>query len=237
MDDKQQTPATQPTASSDSFGGDIWKREPESAPTAPAASEVAPRAAEPPPAAPAVRKEPSAADQAVPPATAPAAPPAATPAMPPAAAPAEPPAAAPAAVPESTPAAQGAPATVLDDQQVLTVGRGIRLVAKVCECESLTVEGHLEATAQARKLLVAKGGTFVGNAEVAEAEVAGVVEGNLTVAKRLTIRASGSVNGTTRYKEIVIEAGGQILGTSQCLLATPASPAATAAPVGNARTG
>ena len=202
MDDKQQTPATQPTASSNSFGSDIWKRASEPAPAAPVASEVAPPAAEPP-----------AADKA-------------------AATPAKPSVTPPAAAPD----AHGAPATSLDDQQALTVGRGIRLVAKVCECDSLTVEGHLEATAQARCLLVAKGGNFLGNAEVEEAEIAGTVEGNLTVSKRLTIRATGSVNGTTRYKEIVIEAGGRILGTSQCLLESHASPTA-AAPAGDALAG
>jgi cytoskeletal protein CcmA (bactofilin family) len=104
-----------------------------------------------------------------------------------------------------------------EDAQTLNVGRGIRLVAKVCECDGLTIEGHLEATAQAKTIVVTQGGRFIGNAEVEEADIAGCVEGNLTVSKRLTIRPTGSVSGTTRYQEIVIEAGGQILGTSQCL--------------------
>ena len=70
--------------------------------------------------------------------------------------------------------------------QTLTVGRGIRLVAKACECDGLTVEGHLEATAQARTLMVSKGGSFIGSAEVATADIHGTFEGNLTVSERLS---------------------------------------------------
>lgn len=105
--------------------------------------------------------------------------------------------------------------------QVLTVGRGIRLVAKACECDGLMVEGHLEATAQARILTVTQGGSFIGSAEVASAEIHGTYEGNLTVSERLTIHPTGSVSGTTRYREIVIEAGGQISGNTQCLAGAP----------------
>ncbi len=114
------------------------------------------------------------------------------------------------------------------DGEVLTVGRGIRLVAKLCECAELLVEGHLEATARARHLLVAQGGRFIGSAEVDTAEIHGHFEGNLTVAKRLLIPATGSVAGTTCYQEIVIEAGGRIMGNTQ-RLSEPAAPGDTAA--------
>jgi cytoskeletal protein CcmA (bactofilin family) len=104
-----------------------------------------------------------------------------------------------------------------DDSEVLTVGRGIRLVAKLCECTELLVEGHLEATARARELQVAKSGRFIGSAEVEYAEIHGHFEGSLTVSKKLYISATGSVSGTTRYQEIVIEAGGQVMGNAQRL--------------------
>ncbi len=104
-----------------------------------------------------------------------------------------------------------------DDSEVLTVGRGIRLVAKLCECAELLVEGHLEATARTRQLQLAKGGRFIGSAEVEYAEIHGNYEGELTVSEKLYISPTGSVSGTTRYREIVIEAGGQIMGNTQHL--------------------
>ena len=90
------------------------------------------------------------------------------------------------------------------------------------------VEGHLEATARARHLMVARGGRFIGSAEVDTAEIHGHFEGNLTVAKRLYIPATGSVAGTTCYQEIVIDAGGQIMGNAQ-RLSEPAEPGDNAA--------
>ncbi len=104
-----------------------------------------------------------------------------------------------------------------DDSEVLTVGRGIRLVAKLCECAELLVEGHLEATARTRQLQLAKSGRFIGSAEVEYAEIHGNYEGELTVSEKLYISPTGSVSGTTRYREIVIEAGGQIMGNTQHL--------------------
>ena len=104
-----------------------------------------------------------------------------------------------------------------DDSEVLTVGRGIRLVAKLCECAELLVEGHLEATARTRQLQLAKGGRFIGSAEVEYAEIHGNYEGELTVSEKLYISPTGSVSGTTRYREIVIEAGGQIMGNTHHL--------------------
>ena len=104
-----------------------------------------------------------------------------------------------------------------DDSEVLTVGRGIRLVAKLCECAELLVEGHLEATARTRQLQVAKSGRFIGSAEVEYAEVHGHYEGELTVSKKLYIGPTGSVSGTTHYREIAIESGGQIMGNTHHL--------------------
>lgn len=107
------------------------------------------------------------------------------------------------------------------DDQILTVGRGIRLVAKACECDSLLVEGHLEANAHARMLTVTDGAFFIGNAEVKVAEIRGTFEGSLSASERLLIHSTGCVSGTIRYQEVIIEAGGKILGNSQCLSVSP----------------
>jgi cytoskeletal protein CcmA (bactofilin family) len=123
----------------------------------------------------------------------------------------------PAGQPEEAGASAESPEPAAADGEVLTVGRGIRLVAKLCECAELLVEGHLEATARAGHLMVGRGGHFIGSAEVDTAEIHGHFEGNLTVAKRLHISATGSVAGTTCYQEIVIDAGGQVMGNAQRL--------------------
>ncbi len=64
---------------------------------------------------------------------------------------------------------------------------------------------------------------MIGSAEVGSADVAGRFEGTLSVAGRLVIDAAGSVSGRTRYDEIVIEPGGQIVGKIQSTAANGAT--------------
>jgi cytoskeletal protein CcmA (bactofilin family) len=99
-----------------------------------------------------------------------------------------------------------------DDAQVFAVDRGTRLVAETCECAELVIEGYLEATARAQSLRVGPDGRFVGAAEVVVAEIHGHVDGDLTVTGKLVIHPTGTVSGTTRYRQIAIEGGGRILG-------------------------
>ncbi|MEM7223009.1 MAG: polymer-forming cytoskeletal protein [Pseudomonadota bacterium] len=106
---------------------------------------------------------------------------------------------------------------VAPEDQILTVGRGIRLAAEVCECDTLIVEGQFEAKAKARKIQIPPRGAFKGEAEVAEAEISGAFDGSLTVSGRLTIHGDAVVFGNIQYGEVVIEAGGQIGGEVACL--------------------
>lgn len=94
----------------------------------------------------------------------------------------------------------------------LIVGEGIEVKGEIASCRSLTVEGRVEASLDAESLEVRKGGHFTGTAEVDTAQIAGVVEGTLTVRGQLTVGAGGRVSGTVRYARIAIEAGGEIAG-------------------------
>lgn len=99
--------------------------------------------------------------------------------------------------------------------QKLTVGRGINIKGTISDCDSIAVEGHLEATCVSRDMQILECGTFRGDAEIETADISGCFEGNLTVTDRLLIRSSGYVSGVVRYCSIEIEAGGQIAGDIQ----------------------
>jgi DNA-binding response OmpR family regulator/cytoskeletal protein CcmA (bactofilin family) len=101
---------------------------------------------------------------------------------------------------------------LLGENRVFAVDRGSRLVAETCECTKLMVDGYLEATARAQSLRVGPDGRFIGAAKVVVAEIHGHVEGELIVTGKLVIHPTGTVSGNTRYREIVIEGGGRILG-------------------------
>jgi cytoskeletal protein CcmA (bactofilin family) len=98
----------------------------------------------------------------------------------------------------------------------LTVGREISLSGEIASCDTLIVEGSVEANLQnCRDVDIAETGLFKGSAEIDNADVRGVFEGTLVVRKRLLIRSGGQVSGTIKYGQIEIELGGQISGDVQ----------------------
>lgn len=95
----------------------------------------------------------------------------------------------------------------------LTVGSDIKLKGtEITDCDTLIVEGQVEACMSSRVIDVAKRGIFRGSVQVDVAEIRGRFEGELTARKQLVIRAVGSVSGKIRYGKIVVHEGGDISG-------------------------
>ena len=98
----------------------------------------------------------------------------------------------------------------------LTVGPNIKLKGvEITDCDTLFVEGLVEATMDARLMEIAEPGAFKGSAEIDLAEIRGKFDGDLTVREKLVIYATGRVTGKIRYGKLVIEEGGQISGDIQ----------------------
>jgi cytoskeletal protein CcmA (bactofilin family) len=116
-----------------------------------------------------------------------------------------PPAAATAAASASTGAREGG--------SKLTVGPNIKLKGvEITDCDTLVVEGLVEATMDSRVIQISEHGAFKGSAEIDIAEIHGEFDGNLTVRQKLVIYATGKVTGKIRYGKLVIEEGGQLAG-------------------------
>jgi len=108
----------------------------------------------------------------------------------------------------------------------LTVGPNIKLKGvEITDCDTLVVEGLVEATMDSRVIQIAEQGAFKGSAEIDIAEIHGTFEGNLTVRQKLVIHATGRVTGKIRYGKVVIEEGGQLSGDIECSLAGGKAPA------------
>jgi cytoskeletal protein CcmA (bactofilin family) len=128
----------------------------------------------------------------------------------------------------------------------LIVGPDIKLKgAEITDCDTLVVEGRVEASMDSRAIQIAEHGVFVGKAGIDVAEIRGRFEGELTARKQLVIRATGRVSGKVRYGKVAIEEGGEISGDIAALPETkgpgvaraaadpgrsPAAPAAAPAP-------
>ncbi|GAB2736276.1 hypothetical protein GCM10027019_14910 [Melaminivora jejuensis] len=113
----------------------------------------------------------------------------------------------------ATAAASGASAASASGGSKLTVGPNIKLKGvEITDCDTLVVEGTVEATMDSRVIHIAEQGAFRGSAEIDIAEIHGQFDGQLTVRDKLVIFGSGKVSGKIRYGKVVIEEGGQLSG-------------------------
>jgi cytoskeletal protein CcmA (bactofilin family) len=125
----------------------------------------------------------------------------------------------PTAMPSSSSASSSDAAT----SQKLIVGQGISLSGEITACDRLVVEGIVKVVLnKTRAIEITETGAFTdGKAEVEEAEISGIYEGELTVRGRLLIRATGKVNGTIRYGELEVERGDKLGGSLALLDSKP----------------
>jgi cytoskeletal protein CcmA (bactofilin family) len=121
------------------------------------------------------------------------------------------------AVPATPSATPSADSNLPEGGSKLTVGPNIKLKGvEITDCDTLVVEGLVEATMDSRVIQIAQQGEFKGSAEIDIAEIRGVFDGNLTVRNKLVIYATGKVTGRIRYGKVVIEEGGQLSGDIEC---------------------
>src|SRR5689334_2932805 len=123
------------------------------------------------------------------------------------------------AAPVSLSGDRGVKLSDTDSGKRLTVGPGISLSGEITACDRLVVQGSVQVTLnETRAIEITESGRFTnGKAEVEEAEISGVYEGDLTVRNRLLIRSTGQVKGNVRYGEIEVERGGRITGSISML--------------------
>jgi cytoskeletal protein CcmA (bactofilin family) len=100
----------------------------------------------------------------------------------------------------------------------LIVGPDIKLKGvEITDCDTLVVEGRVEASMDSRVIQIAEHGVYSGTVGIDVAEIHGRFEGELTARKQLIIHATGRVSGTIRYGKLTIEDGGEISGTISTL--------------------
>ncbi len=99
------------------------------------------------------------------------------------------------------------------NRRVLTVGHDILLKGEIATCDRLVIEGSVDATLnEVHTVEIADSGSFKGSAEIEDAEISGLFEGNLVVRNRLVIYSTGKVRGKITFGEIEIERGGELTG-------------------------
>lgn len=95
----------------------------------------------------------------------------------------------------------------------LIVGPNIKLKGvEIEDCDTLVVEGRIEATMVSRAIQIAENGSFNGKVDVDIAEIRGAFSGEMTARKKLVIHASGRVSGKIRYGKMLVQEGGEMSG-------------------------
>ena len=95
----------------------------------------------------------------------------------------------------------------------LIVGPNIKLKGvEIHDCDTLVVEGRVEATMVSRSIQIAEHGAFEGKVDVDIAEIRGTFNGEMTARKKLVIHASGRVGGKIRYGKMLVQEGGEMTG-------------------------
>lgn len=110
----------------------------------------------------------------------------------------------------------------------LIVGANVKLKgAEILDCDTLVVEGWVEAKMDSRVLRIAEHGHFNGAVGVDVAEIHGRFDGDITARGQLIIHSTGRVSGKIRYGRIFIEEGGEISGDIRGMESPAALPTRT----------
>lgn len=122
-----------------------------------------------------------------------------------------------AAVPRAAPSAPSPAEPIHRNEDAagsrLIVGPNIKLKGvEIDDCDTLVVEGRVEATMVSRAIQISEQGSFKGTADIEVAEIRGAYEGELTARGRLVIHATGRVSGKVRYGRLLVQEGGEISG-------------------------
>ena len=129
-----------------------------------------------------------------------------------------------------TPTPPPAKASMEPEHKKLIVGRDISLNGEIRTCDTLVVEGRVEAVLQdCKNIEIMAPGEFKGAAEVDVADISGRFDGDLTCRQRLIVRAGGKVLGKIRYGQLEVERGGVLSGEVEVLPEAQIMQAPTAA--------
>lgn len=100
----------------------------------------------------------------------------------------------------------------VDGDGMVLIGKGTTVVGEVGNCSKVEIQGHLEGSIVADRVIIREGGSIKGGMHAGHAEVCGVVDGEVLVEELLDVRSTGRVIGEIAYGKLAVEVGGDIAG-------------------------
>ena len=96
------------------------------------------------------------------------------------------------------------------NEGVLIIGEDTFVTGKIRNCRRIEIFGRVHGDVTADTVHIHESGRLDGKARAENADVHGVLQGNVTVRNLINIRSSGSVSGNVQYGQLAMEVGGSL---------------------------
>ena len=94
----------------------------------------------------------------------------------------------------------------------VVIGHGVSLNGEIKKADEVQIDGEADVVMKTDNLVVGVTGELKGNIETHNADVWGVLDGEIKASGTLTIQEQGKVSGTIEYQNIQIKLGGNLSG-------------------------
>jgi cytoskeletal protein CcmA (bactofilin family) len=100
--------------------------------------------------------------------------------------------------------------TVDSNKGVLIVSEDTFITGKIRNCRRAEIYGRVHGELSAEAVHIHEGGSFQGRARADNADISGVLQGNVVVRNLINIRSTGEVSGNVQYGQLAMEEGGSL---------------------------
>jgi cytoskeletal protein CcmA (bactofilin family) len=98
--------------------------------------------------------------------------------------------------------------------QINLIARGTTLEGTISTQDDIRVSGRLKGTLRVEgKAIIAQEGQVEGDVHAVDADIAGLVQGEITIKERLVLKSTARIEGTIRTTRLIVEEGAVIDGT------------------------
>jgi len=81
---------------------------------------------------------------------------------------------------------------------------------EITNCDYIEIYGYVEGELSTSRVTVREGGKLFGTLRAGDAEVEGLLQGDIFIKKLIKVGSTGNVNGDVQYGQIAVDLGGQL---------------------------
>ncbi|QCE34420.1 polymer-forming cytoskeletal protein [Acetobacteraceae bacterium] len=104
------------------------------------------------------------------------------------------------------------------EAHTLVVGEGIHIRGEISNAQRLIIQGSVKTERiVCTDFVIEEKGSFEGTVETENADIAGIMDGEIVIKDNLTVQSTGKLLGKTLYRKLRVEHGGRIVGDIEVL--------------------